>query len=229
MIADKGIGTRGSKLCIQICVNDEIGGKGFKARRLMLEEKIGLGPITWISPLWEDNFQEYELNNLPVNYMKATNLECINWETFWKTKQPQWDAIGYTNDSLILVEAKANTKEVIQNRVTSAIEHTRLIVEKEFGSNPLWNNELFQIANRLIFLRNIKHQFEERGIKRNVFLIFVYFINDVTYQPTQKSEWDAFFIENIKSQEVNERKKYPPKDLVGNIKEVFIDVWRDKK
>src|SRR5262245_60427391 len=77
----------------------------------LLDERIGLGPIEWRSPLLDDDYAEYRdgafLDRLNVTLAKRP------LSTFWPRGGPQWDALGRaTSGEVVLVEAKAHLHEL---------------------------------------------------------------------------------------------------------------------
>lgn len=99
------LANRGSKLCMQICVNnieDDYNREKQlvrKSRKHLLDDLIGLGNIQWLSPLTSDSYREYHLESLMKKYPNEINMNGMDW-SFWKSNQkPQWDAIGVAPDS----------------------------------------------------------------------------------------------------------------------------------
>lgn len=220
------LASRGSKLCMQICVNnieDDVykGIVSRKSRKHLLDDKIGLGDIKWISPLTEEKYREYQLNQLSKNNSELTGLANMDW-SFWPSRQPQWDAIGIAPDStLILVEAKAHTSE-IEGKGTGAKGESLLQIQKEIesvmGNDPIWMKDYYQTANRILFLSKVKKHY---GEKRKVLLVFLNFINDVTLTPESIDTWEDY-IDKMKSDH------NLPKELSSFIKYIYMDIWNDK-
>ena len=118
-LADE-LANRGSKLCMQICVNnveDDYNKNKQKivrkSRKHLMDDLIGHGDIKWLSPLASDSFKEYQLEDIANKFPNETQLEEMDW-SFWKaSRKPQWDAVGIAEDNtLIIVEAKAHTSEI---------------------------------------------------------------------------------------------------------------------
>lgn len=141
---------RGSKLCMQICVNNIIDDKDSKGQRItrksrkhLLDDLICLGDIQWLTPIASNNFKEFQIsemiksNNIPESLL---GLNDMLWY-YWPSRQPQWDAIGIAPDSpLILVEAKAHKKEVessIKATSNKSIELITQSINELLGDNPL--------------------------------------------------------------------------------------------
>lgn len=223
-LADE-IGNRGSKLCMQICVNnvtDEIHSKTkkivWKSRKHLLDEKIGLGSIIWLSPLENKHFKEYQLNQIAKKYPKETNLGNFDWSWWPSTRQPQWDAIGVAPDgTLVIVEAKAHTSEMESDGTKAKPESKKIIkelIESVMGTDSVWMKTYYQTANRYLFL--------DKLLKANkkVHLVFLNFLNDVTLIPEDQSKWDSY-LDNM-------HKEHPlPKQLEKNTSYVFMDIWKD--
>lgn len=205
---------KGSKLCIQIAVNNS-------EVRAKLEDSIGLGRIKWISPLAKDSFKEYQLNDKECPDLK---LSEVCWEKFWPSQnQPQWDAIGVTEDdsALILVEAKAHTTEIKGGGCKASEENKEKImkqIEEVVGKDSVWQGKYYQIANRILFLKGLKEHYKG---KKNVYLVFLNFINDVSYISEDENKWKDFY------EELQRQHPYPvDKTLKEYIKYVYLNVWK---
>lgn len=217
------MGNRGSKLCMQICVNnvhDDVYKNKIvrKSRKRLLDDLIGKGSIHWFSPLAKENFKEYKLKDIAKKYSEETGLNNMDWKSKIK---PQWDAIGVAEDgTLILVEAKAHTGETkssFKGEPESKIQ-IKQEIEKVMGTDPAWIDGYYQTANRIYYLSKLKQYF---GDERDVLLVFLNFINDVSYKPEQKEKWDEF-ISKMKQE-------HPfPSNLLESIKYIYMDIWKDK-
>jgi hypothetical protein len=225
------LANRGSKLCMQICTNnlsDDVWHKRIVrlSRKHLLDNAIGLGNIRWLSPLATDSFREYELREIALKYPREIALDDMDWSFWSKSRHPQWDAIGITEDnSLVLVEAKANPDEIITACISKNKDGKDKIsstIRTVLGDNEKWITKYYQIANRLTFLQKVQEHFSE---KRKVFCVFLYFANDVTLDGTtrkklSKEEW-AKQLESVhKEIEI-------PQRLIGNVKEIILDIWKD--
>lgn len=220
------IGNRGSKLCIQICVNnvsDEIHSKTKqivrKSRKHLLDEKIGLGSITWISPLESEHFQEFQLHQLPIEKQRILGIENFDWSFWATTNQPHWDAIGIAQDgTIVLLEAKAHVEEIEGPGCKAISEESKERIKKAIvevmGNNPIWLKKYYQTANRYVFL--------DKMLKagKKTCLVFLNFINDVSYKPEPQNVWDEYLSEM--------HKNYPtPKSLEPYTKYIFMDLWKE--
>ena len=187
----QAIGTKGSLKWIQNLVNhhssllDEI---------IQLNLQIDFPKIAWISPLENDDYAEYRDDTFlaKLGFQKYTK----RLYEFWPKGGPQWDAFGKSDkdDSIFLVEAKANIQEIIStmkaksdssiSKIRNSLLETQIFLK---CTNPLnWEEGFYQYANRIAhlhFLRNLC------GI--NTYLIFIYFTDDFTHIPTTRKEWEG--------------------------------------
>ena len=221
---------RGSKLCMQICVNnveddfDKKTGKIVrKSRKHLLDDLIGHGCINWLSPLAADSFKEYFLETIAKMYPAETRLDNMDWSFWISNIKPQWDAIGIGSDNaLILVEAKAHTDEMESKKGCRAKGDSYLQIKEQIenimGDDSVWLGKYYQTANRILYLSKIKEYY---GSSRNVVLVFLNFINDVSLIPEAKEKWDEY-LEKMK-------RKHPlPSSMTKYIKYIFMDIWKDK-
>ena len=222
------LANRGSKLCMQICVNNikddfarDKKSVSRKSRKHLLDDLIGLGEIKWFSPLTIDNYKEYQLNDISKRFPQYFELEEIDW-SFWPSeRQPQWDAIGTNSEStLILVEAKAHTSEIEGSGCKATPESKQIIQESivaVMGKDPIWMDKYYQTANRILFLNKL---IEYYGTNRKVLLVFLNFINDTSYIPEDRSKW-IVYINKMKAEHIF------PQKLNPFIKYVYMDLWKD--
>lgn len=220
------IASRGSKLCMQICVNnteDDIIGKKVvrKSRKHLLDNLLGYEDINWLSPRTLDNYKEYQLEDIAEKFPSETGLSDMDW-SFWNSKRkPQWDAIGVAEDgTLIIVEAKAHISEIESSGSQArgdSLNQIKQEIEKVLGSDPVWLGKYYQTANRILYLSKLKQYY---GKKRKVILVFLNFINDVTYKPEPEELWRSYLSDM--------KEKHPlPSSLSSSIKYVFMDLWKD--
>jgi hypothetical protein len=191
-----GRGKKGSKFWMQQLVNgrdvtqlnEAIYGKECK--------------IEWISPLANEDYSEYMLNSETLQETlrgKGVVFEK-SFFNFWPARQPQWDAIGITEDkTLNLVEAKAHTSETITHKQTDeekmsdgSKRNLKLITESmresfeslnSKGDFDAWLNEYYQLGNRLTFMTKLRG----KGIK--VKLVLLNIVGDPTHISTTENEW----------------------------------------
>lgn len=238
---DDQLANRGSKLLMQIAVNnieDDFFDKSRTklsrlSRKHLLDKMIGRGNITWISPLEENHFKEYELSKLPETLKEKLDLQNINWKNVWpSSRQSQWDAIGIGEDNtLVLVEAKAHIGEIESstNLENSSITERYKRIEEVLGKslindnsgNDYWLTKYYQIANRFAFLDGLKTYY---GNKRKVLLVFLYFVNDFSLKPTSKEEYEKYINDTLLK-----RVSIPDKFKIGeDYKILYFDLWKDK-
>lgn len=168
----KGAAEKGSKKLIQDFVNKQSDN---------LNSALGLSEITWISPIKEE-FREYKLNEKYITGKKVSDFLGITdlfpsdiiW---WPKNGPQWDALGYNDGNIILVEAKANTDELRSKcKATKdiSIGIIKETIRKLFNNNE-YLEKYYQMINRYVFINKIN---ECLGKKKNAMLVFLYFTND---------------------------------------------------
>lgn len=196
----------GSKLLMQMFVNNE-------RKKKILDDKIGLGEIKWYSPLAKENFKEYKLVEF-FNKNNIFDISKLNIEELSKIKA-QWDAIGVAPDgTLILVEAKAHTKEFENNTKMTDDSIIAKLIKDALGDDPIWLTKYYQLGNRYTYLNCLINA----GIKTR--LVYIYFVDDVTFKKTSKEEWMEY-IKNIKT-------NYPiPSNLENNTIHIYYDMWKE--
>lgn len=185
----KGRGKKGSKFWVQTIINSDM--------KIKLERQIGIGKINWVSPLAKDNYTEYKLNQDYITELIGIPKSSYD---FWPSNQPQWDAIGITEDTIVLVEAKAHLQELNSNLLAKSEkskilinESMRRIFDKYYnnGNFDKWIKGYYQLGNRLTFLRIMNNLVEVDG--RKVKLIFLNIVNDPTHIPTSEGEWEKIY------------------------------------
>ena len=137
-------------------------------------------PLSWRSPLAEDEFAEYRdqvfLDRLDID------LSSRPLADFWPRLGPQWDGLGTTAaGEPVLVEAKANIPEIVSppsGAADRSLEQIRTSLREsaEFlgaSSSCDWSGTFYQYANRLAHLYLLH---EVNGI--DSWLVFIYFIGD---------------------------------------------------
>ena len=156
--------------------------------------------IEWLSPLESESFDEYRdaefLNCLGVR------LDDYPLRDFWPSGGPQWDGLGRSGTQLLLVEAKANVSELQSECRAKARRSIRMIDKalretQEFlgaESDRDWSRPYYQYANRLAHLYLLR---ELNSL--DVYLVFVYFVNDRTKMPTSREDWRGPIQETKKS------------------------------
>jgi len=182
---------KGSKRMLQLLKSEHIKDFGLDS------------VLEWLSPTEENNkFHEHQLNNKII--MEKLDLEKGVWDNFWPGRQPQWDGIILTENTVYLIEAKSHLKEFVPRRksdknasdkrkrnnemICTALKN----VAKTYNSNANnnWLTKYYQVANRLAFLEKLKELLKN---KKEVQLIFLNFINDPTWEKEKRvkdeKEW----------------------------------------
>ncbi|MDE0420865.1 MAG: hypothetical protein OXK76_08250 [Gammaproteobacteria bacterium] len=149
-------------------------------------------PIVWVSPLESDGFSEY----MDAAFLKrlGVSLHRRKLGDFWPSSGPRWDALARSGDSVLLVEAKANIRELHSSpcgaqpkslaKIRKALNETRAFLNVE--SDTDWTRCFYQYANRLA------HLYLLRELNCcNAYLVFVYFVHDQTTVPVSRNGWDA--------------------------------------
>ena len=148
--------------------------------------------IDWKSPLQTDDYAEYRDEDFLI-ILGVLNRVKYPLIDFWPKKGPQWDALGISENEIILVEAKANIPEMVspgtKAKITSRskIKNSLDEVKKYLNiSNDIdWTGTFYQYVNRIAHLYYLR---EKNQIKAH--LLFIYFINDITvHGPKTKDEW----------------------------------------
>ena len=176
--------TRGSQRWIQYFVNE---------RPDILNKKIGLGRINWLSPIKSDQYAEYRdkafLDLLGIRLKKSPLSD------FWPKGGPQWDALGMSEScEAILVEAKAHIPEIISSSqaspkslklIRASLAETSSSFHAKPGSD--WSLCFYQYTNRLAHAYLLK---ELNGIPTR--LVFIYFVGDTDMNgPETERAWQA--------------------------------------
>ncbi|EHO77249.1 hypothetical protein [Fusobacterium ulcerans] len=200
----KGLAEKGSKYWMQMIINSEL--------KLRLNDFLK-DDINWLCPLKDkDNYSEYELRQEKI--VKETKITKDKYKEFWPPRQPQWDAIGISDNrkTLYLVEAKAHLKELKSN--ISAGEESKCLITKTMkeifdkkyskGNFNKWLNGYYQLGNRITFLEELNKISHKTGLK--VRLVLLNFVDDYTYIPTSEEEWkehyESVFMEMLGKKDV---------------------------
>ncbi len=148
--------------------------------------------VDWKSPLKADDYAEYRDEDFlkKLGILNKMEYPLIN---FWPDNGPQWDALGVSGDEIILVEAKANTPEMVSSGTKAGIDSRRKIENSldelkkylSVSDSIDWTVTFYQYVNRIAHLYYLR---EKNKIKAH--LLFIYFINDVSVNgPKTKDEW----------------------------------------
>ena len=149
--------------------------------------------IDWRSPLQSDDYAEYRDEDF-LRRLGILNKMKYPLSNFWPDYGPRWDALGVSDDEVILVEAKANIPEMVSpgtgaknpqsiNKIRNSLDEVKKYLSV---SNSIdWTGTFYQYVNRIAHLYYLR---EKNQIKAH--LLFIYFINDVTvHGPKTKDEW----------------------------------------
>ena len=148
--------------------------------------------IDWKSPLKADDYAEYRDEDF-LEKLGILNKMKYPLSNFWPNNGPQWDALGVSEDEIILVEAKANIPEMVSPGTKAETDSRRKIenslneVKKYMNVNDTidWTGTFYQYVNRIAHLYYLG---EKNKIKAHI--LFIYFINDITvHGPKTKDEW----------------------------------------
>ena len=154
----------------------------------------GLDSIEWLSPLRSDAFAEYR----DTAFLEVLGLgqQAEALRAFWPRSGPQWDALGRSGDTVILVEAKAHLREFFSPGTQAGPASKAVIgealaqVKTALGARDVsdWSQLFYQYTNRLAFLWWMR----SRGIDAR--LLFISFVGDVEMSgPSSAAEWNAAF------------------------------------
>lgn len=153
---------------------------------------LPLSPLTWKSPLPDDDWAEYRDGDFLERIGHPELTDALS--EFWPSRGPQWDGLGVFGDgTVLLVEAKANIPELNSvcgasadslARIRAALRKTADGIGATF--TKAWLDEYYQYANRLAHLCFL----QEAGIPAR--LLFVYFTGDTDVGgPANLSAWKS--------------------------------------
>lgn len=125
---------------------------------------------------------------------KTLGIDDILFNEYWPSPQPQWDAIGISKDgTIILVEAKAHPDEIDENGRNSTGDSGKSLklikkrIKETFGiDDSILYKKYYQLTNRYCFLNKLLAE------SKKVELIYLYFINDVSYKPSSKAQYESY-------------------------------------
>jgi len=130
------------------------------------------GPLTWVSPLAEQNYAEF----CDDNFLRACGLgedACDQLRSFWPAGGPCWDALATVplqggSRGVLLVEAKAHLGELKEKDATGATGASLTQIETSLreAAGALgastggagWHRTYYQVCNRLahLYFLNVK-------------------------------------------------------------------------
>lgn len=178
-----------------------------------------LPPLTWVSPLADDDYAEYRdgafLEILGLSKFK-TDLSG-----FWPKRGPQWDGLARFDDGVVLAEAKAHLREfdtppsAAGARSAEQIDRAFAQVQASLGVDVQpWRQGRYQYANRLA------HLWWLRQLGVNAHLLFVSFLGDREMPGSASQEdWRAAY--DLADQELGLRRGY---GLAPHVHHRFVDV-----
>jgi len=180
-----GPAKKGSKYWMQKIVNTE-------NLRRRLEKEIGFEKTIWVSPIENEQYKEYRLNEASI--ANKLGLDGAYIRSFWPAPGPQWDALGNADDgTIVLVEAKAHPGEV-NSRTKATGNSLALIKETLLNTHDclratipfreeIWLYKYYQAANRLAFWNKLNKKYK-------VALVFLNLVND-EYGKTSEQVWET--------------------------------------
>jgi len=185
---------RGSQRDLQVLINEHpemLNNEIIKSFSLLEDTKV-----KWVSPLTNDDYAEYRdydfLKVLSVKSKITTPLK-----DFWPNEGPQWDALGVSDDAVIIVEAKANIPEFVTPACSAKSKKSTKLINKSLDkvkkylnvrNEVNWVGKFYQYANR------IAHLYYFRVLNKiPAYLVNIYFYNDdtVEFSPKSKEEWQT--------------------------------------
>jgi hypothetical protein len=177
--------------------------------------------ITWLSPLEEDGYAEYQDQDFIERL--SVPLKHRDLDTFWPDGGPVWDGLGKSSrGDIILLEAKAHEKESGSSCKASSPQSLAQIKQglaktaEYFGaaSADNWMEGQYQYANRLAHLY---HLWQLNKI--SAWLVFLYFVNDAEVGgPKTEREWRPI-IDDVHAHLGLRRDRLAP-----HVVEAYIDV-----
>lgn len=187
----KGPGEKGSKFWMQYFVDAKNVG--------LLNDKIhkedsSINELVWLSPLESKDYSELRTVDIPT--IMPIDI------AFWPHQGPWWDAVAtFGNDGILLVEAKANRKEILSQckstkadnirLIKSALQATQIALMPEQANDEermrIWFSKYYQLANRLAFLYHLS----KKG--KNIRLLLLNFVNDTSHIPTMEDDWHSLY------------------------------------
>jgi hypothetical protein len=155
--------------------------------------------------VWHDfrrtGLLDHEIMN--IDFISSNTIRN-QWNEIWPTNSNNaginWDAVGCSNDVIIIVEAKAHAQELFQSMGATNIRSIDMI-RKAFSNlcndfqiqlNDSWFDENYQLANHLVAV----HFLNSRGFKAK--LLNLYFIHGYEIDAHGKKKDHSL---SVKSQE----------------------------
>ncbi|TDB38064.1 MAG: hypothetical protein D9V44_08455 [Actinobacteria bacterium] len=185
-----------------------------------LDAAIGLGPLTWVSPLATDEYAEYRVECFLTRLWIEQTVRSL--DSFWPTRGPVWDGLALTESGQpVLIEAKAHAAEMASTcaaaapaslrAISAAFDETKAALGVDASHD--WLKGFYQYANRLahVYLLNeLNHM--------SASLVFVYFVGDDDMRgPASREEWQAVIADAHEALGVSGR-------LPEYVRDAFVDV-----
>jgi hypothetical protein len=195
-IDSEGRAFKGSQLHTQVYVNrrpDEVTAA--------IREELSTLPrdaaLTWVSPLAERGYAEYQ----DTGFLRAVGLEELapSLGDFWPARGPVWDALavveaGSDRPGVLLVEGKSYPDELFgrgcqatepsRSQIAAALRRTQRWVGLDEDAER-WMGRLYQTANRLAHLYWLS---EVVGVQ--AWLVHLLFVGD-PHRGTTREQWVA--------------------------------------
>lgn len=185
--------------------------------------------IEWLDYNFNPNAKITDKEFIGIEFLKNHKDYKVlkeSWNDYWPSSNnaQNWDAICYIDNKWILVEAKANKKEIYSSSTASPnsqkfISERFKEIKKKYSipDNSDWLKDYYQKANRILFLEYLKNN----GIEAK--LLFIYFVNGFMKNGKQfgvKSEPDWKLI-------INKQDKYLGIDKCTELKHDIINLIID--
>lgn len=158
--------------------------------------------IEWLDFPYDDNRLSGDGEYIGIEFLELNKSILAQWKKYWPSlrRAQHWDAIAKTNDTWILVESKAHSKEMISDcaageKSKEVIEYRMNEIIKRYKITPKgsWLKKYYQKANRILFVSFL----ESIGIKAQV--VFIYFLNGYKDIGIEKNEeWESYIKEQDK-------------------------------
>lgn len=186
----------------------------------VLDDAIGLGRLSWLSPLAEDAFSEYR-DQAFVDLL-GLRLTQRSLHSFWPRGGPVWDGLAHApSGACVLLEAKAHSGEMSSSCTASAPASVALnreaSRETQLGlgleATADWCQGFYQYANRLAHAYLLS---ELNGLPTE--LVFLCFIGDSDIAgPVSRDEWQVAIDSVHRHLGIDNR-------LPAYVRNVFVDV-----
>jgi hypothetical protein len=190
-----GAAFAGSQLQTQLWVNERPTQLADSIATLF--DDLETGAISWVSPMREDGYREYQ----DRAFLGRLGLESLDEQLadFWPGGGPVWDGLAIVDGELgpgvVLIEGKGYPGELYGSGC-QATEKSRNKIENALAATQTWlgvaqtpqdwTGALYQTANRLAHLYWLN---EVVGIR--AWFVHALFLDDETHRPTTQAEWET--------------------------------------